>query len=113
VRESLLACARSLKRLLAVHRAPVTFHSSVVGGDELRRHHAFQLVLRPDPDQRGDGGTVLLMVWLARMLFQWSEREPPMFFSVPFRSSGSFATTVDGGVSLEVFFAVIDLSSVG
>jgi hypothetical protein len=47
------------------------------------------------------------------MLFQWSEREPPMFFSVPFRSSGSFATTVDGGVSLEVFFAVIDLSSVG
>src|SRR6516165_12333949 len=31
------------------------------------------------------------------MLFQWSDREPPMAFSVPFRSSVSLATNRPGG----------------
>ena len=32
------------------------FHRSVGGGDQLRRHHALQFVLRHDAAKRGDGG---------------------------------------------------------
>ena len=53
--------APALEGLLADHGAPVAFHRGVVGGDQLRRHHAFQLVLRRDADQRGDGGAQLLV----------------------------------------------------
>ena len=48
--------ASSLERLVADHRSAVAFHRGIVGGDQLRRHHAFQFVLWCDPDQRGDNG---------------------------------------------------------
>jgi hypothetical protein len=53
--------APALEGLLANHGAPVAFHRRVVGGDELRRHHAFQLVLRPDTDQRRESSAALLI----------------------------------------------------
>ena len=40
--------APALEGLFADHGAAIAFHRSVVGGDQLRRHHAFELVLRPD-----------------------------------------------------------------
>src|SRR5208282_540265 len=53
-----------------------------------------------------------LTAWLARMLFHWSDCDPPMCFSVPFRSSGSFATTVLALLSPTAsFFALITRSS--
>ena len=53
--------APALEGLLADHGAPVAFHRGVVGGDQLRRHHAFQLVLRPDADQRSNRGAQLCL----------------------------------------------------
>ncbi|MFL5137020.1 MAG: hypothetical protein ACJ8C6_20980 [Microvirga sp.] len=53
--------ASSLKRLFANHGAPIALHCGVVGGDQLRRHHAFQLVLRPDAHQSCDRGAQLLV----------------------------------------------------
>ena len=43
--------APALERLFAEHRAPITFHRRIVGGYELRRDHAFQLIPRPNADQ--------------------------------------------------------------
>jgi len=45
----------ALERLLADHSAPVAFHRRVMCGDQLRRHHPFQLVLRSNASQRRDG----------------------------------------------------------
>src|SRR5712671_6466600 len=47
------------------------------------------------------------MAWLARMLFQWSDREPPISLRVPFRLSGSLVTTVVGFISAGVLLLVI------
>ena len=46
--------APPLKALFADHGASVAFHCGVVGGDQLRRHHAFKLVSWLDADQRID-----------------------------------------------------------
>src|SRR5215216_2933617 len=40
--------APAFEGLLPGHGAPVAVHRGVVGGDQLRRHHALQLVLRTD-----------------------------------------------------------------
>ncbi|WP_347264296.1 hypothetical protein [Nitrobacter sp.] len=56
--------APPLEGLFADHGAPIAFHCSVVRGDQLRRHHAFQLVLGRDADQRGDRGAQLLVALL-------------------------------------------------
>jgi hypothetical protein len=56
--------ASSLERLLVDHGAPVAFHRSVMGGDQLCCHHAFQFVLRPNADERRDGGAQLLFLRL-------------------------------------------------
>src|SRR6266849_650444 len=45
------------------------------------------------------------------MLFQWSDFDPPMRFSVPFRSSESLAPTVVGFLSAAGFFVLIATSS--
>jgi hypothetical protein len=47
--------------LLGNHGTPVTFHYRVVRGNQLRRHHAFKLVLWPDAAQSGEGGDDLLV----------------------------------------------------
>src|SRR5262245_33080840 len=46
------ALAPALEGLLAEHGPAVTFHRGVVGGDQLCRHHCFQLLLGGDADQR-------------------------------------------------------------
>src|SRR5262249_15950074 len=46
--------------------------------------------------------------WLASMLFQWSDGEPPTAFSTPLRSSGSLATTVVGLLRFAGFCLVMD-----
>src|SRR5260370_6519416 len=51
--------ATPLERLFADHGAPVALHGGVVRGEELSRDHPFKLVCRPDPDQAGEGRTVL------------------------------------------------------
>jgi hypothetical protein len=56
--------APALEGLFADHRAPVALHRGVVGGDELRRHHALKLVLRRDAGERGDRGAELLVALL-------------------------------------------------
>ena len=48
-----------LEGLLADHSAAVAFHPGIMGSDQLRGHHAFQLVSRTDADKRGEGGTHL------------------------------------------------------
>jgi hypothetical protein len=53
--------APALESLLVNHGAPVALHRRIVGGDQLRRHHAFQLVLRTDAGERRDGGAQLLV----------------------------------------------------
>src|SRR5438874_11102996 len=53
--------APSLEGLLADHGAPIAFHRGVVGSDKLRSHHAFQLVLRSNADQRGDRSASLFV----------------------------------------------------
>ena len=42
--------------LLAEHSAPVALHCGIVGGDQLRRHHPFQLVFWIEAGERRDGG---------------------------------------------------------
>jgi hypothetical protein len=39
--------------LLVNHGTPGALHRRIVGGGQLGRHHALQLVLRPDANQRG------------------------------------------------------------
>ncbi|MGE0775513.1 MAG: hypothetical protein AB7L36_10825 [Sphingomonadaceae bacterium] len=56
--------ASALEGLFADHGAAIAFHRRVVSRDQLRRHHTFQFVLRPDPDQSCDRGGVLLFLCL-------------------------------------------------
>jgi hypothetical protein len=56
--------APALQGLFADHRASVALHRGVVGGDELRRHHALKLVLRRDAGERGDRDAELLVALL-------------------------------------------------
>ena len=63
LRDSLLAwfrfSRRPLKRLSAVHGAPIAFHGSIVCGDELRRDHSLDLVFGRDANQRRHCGFAL------------------------------------------------------
>jgi hypothetical protein len=65
VRESLFTWARffsaAFEGLLVNHGTPVALHRRVVGGDQLRRHHAPNSVLRTDADRRIEGGPELLI----------------------------------------------------
>src|SRR5262245_58744217 len=71
---------------MPINAARVAWHClSRVASSECPRHNA-------------------LNVWLARMLFQLSDREPPMSFRTPLASSGSFTTTVEHLLSLPIFF---------
>jgi hypothetical protein len=93
-----------------------------VGGDQLRGHHAFEFVLRTDPDQRGDGGAVLtilcLLVGLSkpeRLKCLIGQNVVPIVrlrpaatnFSMPLRSSGSLAMTVVAFLLPTIGFLVI------
>ena len=60
--------ATPFEGLFAEHGAPVAFHRGVVGGDQLRRHHAFEFVPRPDPDQRGNRGAQLLVAFVRALV---------------------------------------------
>src|SRR5215472_15810106 len=51
--------APALERLFADHGAPIAFHRNVMGGDKLRRDHAFKLVSWRDADQGIDGRMAL------------------------------------------------------
>jgi hypothetical protein len=111
----------ALDPLFVEHGAPVAFHGGIVRGEELSRDHALDLIVRRDPAERSYCGAVLaitrvvvgvfepkrLNLWFARRLFQWSDRDPPMRFSVPFKSSGSSAHTVTGSLSVAGFLALI------
>ena len=63
MRDSLFAWLRfiapALEGLLADHCAPVAFHRGVVCGDELRRDHALDFILRSNSDQPRDSRVVL------------------------------------------------------
>ena len=59
-----------LKGLLGKHGAAVAFHCRIVGSNQLGRHHAFQLILRGDADERGDGGGQLLVALFRVGMFQ-------------------------------------------
>jgi len=39
----------AFKSLLSKHRAPITFHRGVVAGEQLRRQHSLEFVLRRNP----------------------------------------------------------------
>ena len=67
--------APALESLLTVHSAPVALHRRIVGGDQLRRHHALQLVLWPDASQSGEGGAELLISRLRSGRTQRGERQ--------------------------------------
>jgi hypothetical protein len=56
--------ASAFEALFADHGAPVAFHAGVVGGDQLRRYHAFDLVPRPNAGQRRNGGGHLPVAFL-------------------------------------------------
>lgn len=56
--------APALEGLFADHGAPVAFHRGVMSGDQLRRHHAFEFVLRTYANQRGDRRAQLLVAVL-------------------------------------------------
>src|ERR1700730_9211504 len=51
--------APALEGLLADHGASVAFHRGAVCGDELRRDHARDFILRSNSDQSRDGRVVL------------------------------------------------------
>jgi hypothetical protein len=126
LRESLFAWVRFSQRpskgLLVNHGTPVALHRRIVGGDQLRRHHALQLVVRTDTDQGSEGGANLLVSRL-RMgmlpkrlhglegkLFQSSEREPPIFLSVRLQVGSIVGNHRRWLVSFAVFFPVTDVS---
>ena len=51
--------------------ASVAFHRGVVGCDQLSRHHGFEFVLRPNTDQRRNGGLIFeVIVSFAKAIFR-------------------------------------------
>ncbi|WP_291701050.1 hypothetical protein [Bradyrhizobium sp.] len=46
----------ALECLLTKHCAPVAFHRCVMASNELRCQHAFQLVVRANPNKASHGG---------------------------------------------------------
>jgi hypothetical protein len=76
VRDSLFAWLEvippALQGLVADHCAPVAFHRGVVCGDELRRDHALDFILRSNSDQPRDSCVVLP---LAHFLIGMLDRE--------------------------------------
>jgi hypothetical protein len=111
--------------LIGNHGTPIALHRRVVGGDQLRRHHAFELVLRTDASQSGKGGAQLLVSRLRAGVLQPKRLDclagknvVPLVESraaeVPERPllpSTSLATTAIGAVSFAVFFPVMDMSA--
>src|SRR5947209_443652 len=58
------AVVAALERLAPDHCSPITFHRSAVGGDQLRRHHAFQLVSGGYSDETRKGRPDLFVLRL-------------------------------------------------
>src|SRR5438270_10333486 len=56
--------AAPLECLLKEHGAPVALHGGIVCCQWLSRDHSFELISRPDTDQRGNGRAVLLVTTL-------------------------------------------------